>query len=152
METEAVEITELLPVYFGRHKPSLAGMVIFFFYIFFHQCRCCFKKTEIFCFRTDCCLVPGSGTGQNGAVQQAEWQRAHAAHGQDDGMQRSQDIALRVVRLQSLRQLRQRRHVLDSWTTSCKDGRLRSKVSVRKVMALWLELFHAAFPLADLKL
>lgn len=100
----------------------------------------------------ECCLVPGSGTGQNGAVQQAEGQRAHAAHGQDDGMQRSQDIALRVVRLQSLRQLRQRRHVLDSWTTSCKDGRSRSKVSVRKMMALWLELFHAAFPLADLKL
>lgn len=33
METEAVEITELLPVYFGRHEPSPAGMVSFFFYI-----------------------------------------------------------------------------------------------------------------------
>lgn len=30
-----MEITELLPVYFGRHEPSLAGMVIFFFTFFF---------------------------------------------------------------------------------------------------------------------
>lgn len=28
-----MEITELLPVYFGRHEPSPAGMVSFFFYI-----------------------------------------------------------------------------------------------------------------------
>lgn len=66
--------------------------------------------------------VPGSGTGQDGAVQQAEGQRARPAHRQDDGVQGGQDVALSVVGLQGLGQLGQRRHILDRGTASCEDG------------------------------
>lgn len=54
-----------------------------------------------------CLHVPWSGTGQNGTVQQGEGQGAVSAHGQDDGVQGGQDVALGVVGLQGLRQLRE---------------------------------------------
>ena len=72
--------------------------------------------------------VPGSGTGQDGAVQQAEGQRSGPAHRQDDGVQGGQDVALCVVGLQGLRQLGQRGHELDRRTATCRDGEFKLKV------------------------
>lgn len=45
-----MEITELLPVYFGRHEPSLAGMVIFFFTFFFISVGVASKRQKYFVF------------------------------------------------------------------------------------------------------
>lgn len=71
--------------------------------------------------------VPGSGTGQDGSVQQAEGQRAGPAHRQDDGVQGGQDVALCVVGLQGLGQLGQRGHILHRGTATCINREVTSQ-------------------------
>ena len=76
-------------------------------------------------------VVPGSGTGQDGSVQQAEGQRAGPAHRQDDGVQGGQDVALGVVGLQGLGQLGQRGHILHRGAATC----INTEVTVREAFS-----------------